>query len=93
VPEVGLDGSPGDEEALCDLAVGLALSGEPGDAELAGGEGLDTGEDGSARTAVGGEKLFAGAPYERGGSCAVGELEAVPESVARLFSLTLTAEC
>jgi hypothetical protein len=92
VSEVGLDGSLGDEEALCDLAVGRALGREPGDAELAGRQGLDTGEDGPARTAAGGEELLAGALRERCGTCAVSELEAMPQAVARLCSMTLTAE-
>lgn len=92
VPEVGLDGSLGDEEALCDLAVSRALGRDPGHAELARCEGLDTGEDGPARTAAGGEELLAGALRERFGTCAVSELETLPETVARVCPMTLTAE-
>jgi len=72
---VCLYGSLRDEEALGDLAVCVPLGGEACDAQFAGGQRVDAGEDGLAGAPAGGEEFFAGARCERGRGSAVGEFE------------------
>ena len=42
--EVRLGGLGGDEQRLCDLAIGEAIGGEPRDTQLAGGERVASGD-------------------------------------------------
>ena len=55
--EVALDRACGDEQRLCDLAVGEALAGELGDAALAGRQRVEPREHDPARARTGGAEL------------------------------------
>ena len=92
VPDVCFDRALGDEQTFGDLPIGPSLGGEAGDAELAGGQGLDAGEDRLAWTTAGGEEFLAGTRRERDGARAMGYLETVSEMVAGLDAVTIATK-
>src|SRR5215211_3571178 len=66
--QVPFNRAGGDEQRLCDLAVGEALAGELGDAALAGGQRVEPGQDDSARPRPRRAKLGLGVSGERPGA-------------------------
>ncbi len=85
--QVGFHGLDGDEQALGDLAVAVAVEGKQGDATLGRGEGVDTGDRGPARPDADGVQFGAGALGQRPGVHAVGEREAVAQRLSALLAL------
>ena len=82
VGEVALDGPGGDEQVLGDLAVGEPLGGQLGDAALAGGQGLEAGEQHPARPGTGGAQLGLGPVGERAGAGVVRGVDGATQDVA-----------
>lgn len=75
VPKMRFHRLLGDEQALGNFPVPRALHGEPGDAQLAGGEGFHTAEHRPPRTSAGRDQLVPGAGGERDGPGSVRELQ------------------
>jgi hypothetical protein len=82
--EVTLDGAVGDEQRLCDLAVGKSPAGELGDTAFARRQRVEPGQDDAARARAGGAELGLGAFRETTGARAVGGVECVAEELSRL---------
>jgi hypothetical protein len=73
VGEVGFDGLLGDEQPLGDLAVGLPGSGQIGDAQFAGGEGVAAAGRGAPGAGAGGEQFSQRAVLQGAGAALVGQ--------------------
>src|SRR5512132_4048795 len=84
VAEVRLDGVLGEEERLCDLAVGHSLGGHASDAQLGGGEMAAALGGISAGAGAGCDELIVGAHSNRVGTAGTGQLERLAEWLARV---------
>jgi hypothetical protein len=81
---VSLDGVLGQEERLCDLAVGPPLGGHASDAQLGGGEVTAALGGVPARTGTGRDELVVGTHGNRIGAAGTGQLERLAERLARV---------
>jgi hypothetical protein len=82
VSEVGLHRLEGDEQRLCDLAIGPSLGGERGDAQLAGRERQAALDAVAARAGPGRGELLACALGQRPGAAAHRGVERSAQGVA-----------
>src|SRR5207247_11253716 len=82
--EVRLDGVLGEEERLCDLAVGHSLGGHASDAQLGGCEVAAALGRVSARAGAGGDELVVGAYSHCVGTAGAGQVERLAEWLARV---------
>src|SRR5215467_10584988 len=73
--EVALDGLEGHVQLTGDLAVGAAVGGQPGDAQLTGGQRVYPGPPRTPRAGAGRPELVAGPGGQRPGATAGGQLE------------------
>ena len=76
--EVRLGGRGGDEQRLRDLAIGQPLGGQPGDAQLAGGERVAAGDRVAPWLGAGGDQLRARLVGDPPRATAVSEIKRSP---------------
>jgi hypothetical protein len=82
--QVRLDGVLGEEERLCDLAVGHSLGSHASDAQLGGGEVAAALGRVSTRAGAGGDELVVGAHSNRVGTAGTGQVKRLAEWLARV---------
>ena len=92
MPELGLDGLHRHEEGLGDLAVRQPASGEAGDAQLGRRQRVAAGLGEPARARAARGQLLAGAPGERGGAAADGDVECLAQRLAGVAAGALAAQ-
>jgi len=90
---MGLGGPQGDEQRLGDLPVGLALRGELGHPQLAGGQRVTPAEGLAARPAARDDGLGAGPFRQREASVGVGQAEGRAQRRAGLDAGSGTPQC
>ena len=78
--EVDFDGPRGDEQRLCDVAVGHAGGGELRDAAFAAGERVGAGDCRPSRASAHGDEFAPGALDEQGCAAPAREIEAFTQS-------------
>ena len=81
--EVTLDSTRGDEQHLCDLAVGQALAGELGDSALAGRQRVEPCEQNPTRARARGTELRFGVFGKRLRTRAISDIERVAKEFSR----------
>ena len=87
-----LDRLEGDVQLAGDLAVGAAVGGQPGDAQLAGGQRVHPGPPRAPRAGAGRPELVAGPGGQRPGAAAGGELERPGQRVPGRGALAVPAQ-
>src|SRR5579871_401616 len=92
VAEVALDGLEGYVELPCDLAVGVAAGGQPGDAQLTGGQRVHPGAPRAPRPGPGGPQLLACPGGQRPGPAPGGQLPSPGQRVAGRGALAVPAQ-